>query len=235
MGKVMQNIFITGANRGIGFAIVEAYLASSYVHIFATCRQPDKAIALNKLREQYSDSLTIVPLEVTSQESIDSALDLVQSKIDSLDILINNAGVDNGNQSLETITPEMMIETYSINTIAPLMISKAFLPLLKDGAKLIHTSSSMASLANRTYGGNYAYCSSKAALNMMMRGLASDLRSSGIITIALDPGWVRTDMGGQSASLSPQQSSDGVISVIDNLTKQDNGRYLVYDGSEHPW
>lgn len=231
----MQKIFITGANRGIGFAIVEGYAASADVHIFATCRQADKATALNKLGEQYPDSLTIVPLEVTSQESIDSAFDLVQSKTDSLDILINNAGVDNGNQSLETITPEMMLETYAINTVAPLMISKAFLPLLKVGAKLIHISSSMASLANRTYGGNYAYCSSKVALNMMMRGQASDLRSKGIITIALDPGWVRTNMGGQSASLSPQESADGVISVIDNLTKQDNGRYLAYDGNEHPW
>lgn len=100
---------------------------------------------------------------------------------------------------------------------------------------MIHISTSMASLGNRIYGGNYAYCSSKAALNMMMRGLASDLRSRGIITIVLDPGWTRTDMGGQSASLSAQESAEGVISVIDNLTIQDNGRYLAYDSSEHRW
>lgn len=231
----MQRVLITGSNRGIGFAMVEDYLSSGDVHIFATCRQPEKASALNNLVEQYSDNLTIVPLEVTSQESIDAALNLVQAKTDSLDILINNAGVDNGNQSLEHITPEMMMETYAINTVAPLMISKAFLPLLKKDAKLIHISTSMASLGNRTSGGNYAYCSSKAALNMMMRGLASDLRSRGIITIALDPGWTRTDMGGQSASLSAQESAEGVISVIDNLTIQDNGRYLAYDGSEHRW
>lgn len=122
----MQRVLITGSNRGIGFAMVEHYLSSGDVHIFATCRQPEKASALNNLVEQYPDNLTIIPLEVTSQESIDSALNLVQAKTDSLDILINNAGVDNGNQSLEHITPEMMMETYAINTVAPLMISIFF-------------------------------------------------------------------------------------------------------------
>ena len=149
--------------------------------------------------------------------------------------MINNAGVDNDNQSLEHITADLMMETYAINTVAPLMITKAFLPLLKSGSKLVHISTEMASLADRTYGGNYAYCSSKVALNMMMRGLASDLRSRGIITIALDPGWTRTDMGGQSAYLSPEESAEGIFGVIDGLTMQDNGRFLAYDGSEHRW
>ena len=231
----MRHVFITGTNRGIGFALVEEYLSESDVYIFATCRQPEHAEALRQLQEVHPDRLSIVPLEVTDGQSIDSALKLVQAKTDSLDILVNNAGVDNGNQSLEHIRAEMMMETYAINTVAPLMITKAFLPLLKSGAKLIHISTEMASLADRTYGGNYAYCSSKAALNMMMRGLAADLRSRGIITIALDPGWARTDMGGQSAYLSPEESAEGIYSVIEGLTIQDNGRYLAYDGREHRW
>lgn len=231
----MQNILITGGNRGIGLSVVEEYLQLDDVRIFATCRQPETAMALNILQQNNPDKLRIVPLEVTRQSSIEQALQMVQAHTASLDILINNAGIDKGIQSLQQITAELMLETYAVNTVAPLMISQAFLPMLKQGAKLVHISTEMASLADRTYGGSYAYCSSKAALNMMMRGLAADLRSQGIITIALDPGWVRTDMGGQSASLSAEESAKGVVSVISGLTMRDTGRYLAYDGSEHRW
>jgi len=231
----MQHILITGSNRGIGLATVKAYLEESNVSIYACCRKPDSASDLLELKELYPDNLAIITLEVTDQDSIDAAFDEVSKLTDHLDVLINNAGIDNGNQSLDNINAEMMLETYAVNTVAPLMISKRFLPLLKNGAKLVHISTEMASLTTRTYGGNYAYCSSKAALNMMMRGQAVDLRSRGIITIALDPGWARTDMGGQSASISPEESVEGIVSVIADLTMKDNGRYLAYDGSEHPW
>jgi NAD(P)-dependent dehydrogenase (short-subunit alcohol dehydrogenase family) len=117
-----------------------------------------------------------------------------------------------------------------------MMISQAALPFLKnsDNARLVQISTSMASLENRTYGGDYAYCSSKAALNMAMRGMAVDLRRDKITVIALDPGWVRTDMS-PSANLEPTESAQGIVSVIEDLRSSDSGRYLVYDGSEHPW
>ncbi|MEO1286686.1 MAG: SDR family oxidoreductase [Chloroflexota bacterium] len=231
----MQNIMITGSNRRIGLAIVEQYLLRDDVHIFACCRNPQEAHALQNLQQSHPEQLTLVPLEVTSQASIETALQTIQSHTSSLDILINNAGVDSGDQSLEAITAELMLEVYAVNTVAPLMISQAFLPMLKSESKLIHISTSMASLSGRTYGGSYAYCSSKAALNMLMRGLASDLRNKEIITIALDPGWVRTDMGGQSALLSTEESADGIVTVIDTLTMNDTGRYLRYDGTESAW
>ncbi|MGB7342028.1 MAG: SDR family oxidoreductase [Phototrophicaceae bacterium] len=232
----MQQIMVTGSNRGIGLAVVAEYLATDDdVVIYACCRHPEAADGLQKLQNDYPDQLMIVPLEVTKQASIEAAFEQIHAKTASLDVLINNAGIDPPNQTLKTITAETMLDTYAVNTVAPLMISQAFLPLLKSGSKLIHISTSMASLSERTYGGNYGYCSSKAALNMMMRGLASDLRSHHITTIALDPGWARTDMGGQSAAISPEESAQGIVSVISSLTMDDNGRYLRYDGLESAW
>lgn len=232
----MQHILITGANRGIGLAIVKEYLLQGDVHIYATCRNPEKAEALQKLAQEYT-SLEIVPLEVTEQQSIKRAFVEISAQTTVLDVVINNAGIDPPEQTFEVIDSELMLQIFNVNTVAPLMISKVALPFLKnsDHARLVHISTSMASLQNRTYGGNYGYCSSKAALNMAMRGMAVDLRPDKIIVVALDPGWVRTDMGGQSASLAPEESAQGIVNVIGGLKSADNGRYLVYDGSEHPW
>jgi NAD(P)-dependent dehydrogenase (short-subunit alcohol dehydrogenase family) len=91
----------------------------------------------------------------------------------------------------------------------------------------------MGSIAARNYGGSYAYSTSKSALNMITRGLAADLR--GIITVALDPGWVKTDMGGQGAELTVHESASGILKVIDSLTPADSGEFLRWDGKYNPW
>jgi len=233
----LERLFITGSNRGIGLAVVHAYLERGAVEIFAACRQPENAVELQNLAKQYPQTLHLIPLEVTEQDSIHQAVSQVQNLTHGLDILINNAGIDPEGQSLEAITAETMLQVYAVNTVAPLMISKAFLPLLRKGTnpRLVQISTEMASLEDRTYGGSYAYCSSKAALNMVMRGMAADLRRHGIINISLDPGWVQTDMGGSSASLIPEESAAGILEVVSNLKASDNGRYLAYDGSEHNW
>jgi NAD(P)-dependent dehydrogenase (short-subunit alcohol dehydrogenase family) len=233
----MQRILITGANRGIGLALVEEYLSRGDVQIFATCRNPDDAEALQKLAQSDSSNLEIVQLEVTDPESIKAVFTEITAKTTVLDIVVNNAGIDPPGQSFEQIDAELMLQVFKVNTVAPMMISQSALPFLinSNNARLIHISTSMASLQNRTYGGNYGYCSSKSALNMAMRGMAVDLRQYKIIVVALDPGWVQTDMGGQSASLTPEESAQGLVTVIDALKSTDNGRYLVYDGSEHPW
>jgi NAD(P)-dependent dehydrogenase (short-subunit alcohol dehydrogenase family) len=228
----MERIFITGANRGIGLAIVQAYLERGDVEIFAACRHPERAAELQNI-----PNLHPIQLELTEQAWIEQAAAEVQKRTDALDIIINNAGIDPDGQSFAAITAETMLRVYAVNTVAPLMISRAFFPLLKKGnnPRLVQISTEMASLEDRTYGGSYAYCSSKAALNMMMRGLAADIGRQGIINIALDPGWVQTDMGGSGASLLPEESAAGILRVISNLKKSDNGRYLAYDGSEHHW
>lgn len=231
----MEHIFITGSNRGIGLAIVQAYLERGAVEIFAACRQPHSATELQALAKTYPQQLHLIELEVTEHASIERAVSKVQKLTDALDVVINNAGIDPAGQSFAAISAKTMLAVYAVNTVAPLMISKAFLPLLNKGKhpRLVQISTEMASLKDRNYGGSYAYCSSKAALNMAMRGMAADL--AGIINIALDPGWVQTDMGGSSASLLPEESAAGILKVISGLKLSDNGRYLAYDGSQHNW
>jgi len=232
----MEHILITGANRGIGLAVVEEYLSRGDARVYSTCRHPEEATALQKLAKKH-DQLEIIPLDVTEQASIQRAFREISAMTTILDVVINNAGIDPPGQSFNTITADLMLEVYRVNTAAPMIISQTALPFLKnsDNARLIHISTSMASLENRSYGGSYAYCSSKAALNMAMRGMAVDLRRDRIITIALDPGWVQTDMGGDSAPLDPKDSAEGIVNVIEGLRSSDSGHYLVYDGSEHPW
>lgn len=233
----MQRILITGANRGIGFEMTRQYLQQTDALLFVTARQPRKASALHDLKNDFSDRLHIIPLEVTDAESIQAAIAMIGDYTISIDVLINNAGIDPAGQAFHEITPELMLEVLTVNTVAPMMMAQAAYPLLKASAQphIVHISSSMGSLAGRTYGGNYGYCSSKAGLNMAMRGMAADLGKEDFIVIALDPGWVRTDMGGQQASLTPEESATGIIQVISNLMQHDNGRYLMWNGDEQPW
>lgn len=232
----MKRIFITGANRGIGLAVVARWLASD-VLILAACRHPDHADDLQALRARHPDKLRLVPLDVRDDAAIHTAVTLVREITPSLDVLINNAAINPIGQDLGRLERRQLQDILDVNAIAPILIAQAFLPLLRIGhrPKLIQITSEMASLTYRDYGGDYGYCASKAALNMMMRGLAADLRQAGIINIALDPGWVQTDMGGPNATLTPQQSAEGIIRVIEGLSPHDNGKFLAWDGSEHPW
>lgn len=235
----MQRIFITGANRGIGLELVRQYLEQDTARLFATARQPASADALTALAAQYPDRLTIIRLEVTDAEAIEAAVRTVRAEADGLDALLNNAAINppRPSQLLDNITPETMLEVLRVNVAAPLMIARAFAPLLQagDNPRLVNFSSGLGSLERRTYGGLYAYSTSKAALNSVTRGLAVDLRPQGITVIALHPGWVQTDMGGENAALTPQEAVAGVRQVIAGLTAADNGRFYQWNGEIVAW
>ena len=114
---------------------------------------------------------------------------------------------------------------------------RALLPNLRKGTskKVINVSSNLGSITNNTGGRYYGYRESKAALNMFSRTLAAELGEQGFICIALNPGWVQTDMGGANANLTVQESVNGIRSVVSQLTVEDNGTYWSYDGSRLPW
>jgi NAD(P)-dependent dehydrogenase (short-subunit alcohol dehydrogenase family) len=234
----MATILITGANRGIGLALTQALLARGDT-LFAACRKPDHAPALRTLTDTYGEQLAILPLDVSELSSIREAVEQVRALTPHLDILINNAALNppEQDQSLEDIDFTTMMDALRVNSAAPLIMAQQFLQLLRKsyGAKVINISSEEGSISEKRSGGDYAYRTSKAALNMVSRLLAFDLARYNITVVALDPGWVRTDMGGQYASLAPEESAAGMIRVMDGLTMYDNGRYLVYDGSEHEW
>jgi NAD(P)-dependent dehydrogenase (short-subunit alcohol dehydrogenase family) len=130
-----------------------------------------------------------------------------------------------------------MLEVFRVNAVGPMIVSQVFLDLLREGRnpKIVNMTSQMGSLETKQEGGYYSYSSSKAALNMITRLLSFDVQPDGVIVAALHPGWVRTDMGGEHATLTPQESVRGLLEVINRLTADDSGKFYTWEGREHPW
>lgn len=232
----MQRIFITGANRGLGLELARQYLERG-AHVFAAARKFD---AVERFDSKHKGKLTTIALDVNDDDAILAAAQAVRSATDGLDILINNAAVfprGAAYNSVGSIESAALAQTLHTNTIAPLMVVQALLPLLRKGSdtKIINITSQQGSMQYKTHGGALAYATSKAALNMITRVLAGDLASAGITSVMVHPGWVATDMGGSGAPLSAEKSAASLIRIIDHLTPKDNGRFFNYDGQDHRW
>jgi NAD(P)-dependent dehydrogenase (short-subunit alcohol dehydrogenase family) len=231
----MQRILITGSNRGIGLEMVRQYLRRDDTCIFATCRRPDEA---DELRKIANDRVTILELDVAHLDDIQRVATQVHSQVNGLDILINNAAINpKGIQSFDAINAETMMTVFQVNAVAPLMLVKALVDLLRNGnnPRIVNISSQVGSMEWKSSGGSYAYSTSKAALNMITRSLAGDLGRQGIKVITLHPGWVQTDMGGHGAPLTTEESAQGVLHVVDHLTATDNGKFFKWNGQIHAW
>ncbi|NDJ53624.1 MAG: SDR family oxidoreductase [Chloroflexi bacterium] len=231
-----MQVMITGANRGIGLEFVRQLLERGDT-VFATARQPDEASALGHLADLYPDHLTIAALDVTDPSSIEEAYQEIGTQTERLDLLINNAGMLVRGERFGILEHDTLLNTLHTNAVGPMLVAQRFYDLLKHGAqpRLINMTSQLGSIARARGGGNYSYNASKAALNMLTRMTALRIKDEGIITIMMHPGWVRTDMGGDSASLSVVESVTAMLTVIDALTLEDAGRFLQWDGSELPW
>ena len=164
-----------------------------------------------------------------------------------LNVLVNNAGI-HIRRGLEDVTVDDMTQTFATNTIGPLMLTQSFLPLLKRAAShasdkpigwqraaVINMSTILASISSNNSGGLYPYRSSKAALNAITKSLSVDLLKDGIITCSVHPGWVQTDMGGPNASVTTEQSVQGMLELFAKLDKNSNGGFFQYDGSVMNW
>ncbi|XP_024136468.1 C-factor [Oryzias melastigma] len=254
--KNCGSVLVTGASRGLGLQIVENLASGEFSprKIIAAARNVAGAEKLQELAGKYPH-IHVLTLDVVSQESIEKCAEEVDLLLqeDGLNCLINNAGI-NVLADFHSVTAEKMIENFHTNAVAPLMITKAFLPLLKraaareaaDGvmgiqrAAVINITSLLGSVQlNWGEGANnfkwYPYRTSKSALNMVSRSMAVDLEPDGILCTAIHPGWVRTDMGGMMAPLSPEESISSVLSVIGGLTEKDHGSFLNFTGDQLPW
>jgi len=236
----MEKILITGANRGVGFEITRQYLQAGNIHIIATCRNPDTATELQALAQQHPNHLDVVQLDINDSKSIEASMQAVEGVVESLDVLINNAGINPRGEThsrLSQLESDAIEHVITTNAVAPLLVTQAYRHLLKKGnnPRVVMVSSQMGSLEWTRSGGSYAYRMSKAAMNMSVRTLASDSGMSGITVVTTHPGWVRTDMGGSGADISPQESASGLIKVISSLTSSDNGKFYKWNGEEHVW
>lgn len=229
-----KHCLVTGANRGIGLEFVRRLLARGD-RVVATCRHPGKASALNTLAGEYPGRLHVLPLDVANAKSrteLARELPLVCAHID---LLVNNAGVLHSGERFGELTDANLDDSFRINTTGPLLLTQALAPTLSDGGTVANISSTLGSIANTSRFGTPSYNISKAAQNMATVLLAHALRDRGIKTVALHPGWVQTEMGGDGAQITVQESVTGLLQVIDGLRSVDSGGFLDWQGSPLPW
>jgi NAD(P)-dependent dehydrogenase (short-subunit alcohol dehydrogenase family) len=231
----MPSVLITGANRGLGLEFARQYGAAGW-RVFACCRKPDTAADLRELADASRGRTTIHPLDVADRDRIPALADELRGE--PVDVLLNNAGVYGPSKmAFGQFDYAAWAEVFAVNVLGPTRMIECFVDhvVRSKQKKIVCLSSLMGSITRNTSGRHYLYRSTKAALNMVVKGLAVDLRDRGATVVVLHPGWVRTDMGGADADLSPEESIRGMIRVVEGLGGWDTGKFLSYDGSELPW
>lgn len=229
-----KHCLVTGANRGIGLAFVRQLLTRGD-RVVATCRHPGKATALNTLAGEYPGRLHVLPLDVAhakSRSELARELPLVCAHID---LLINNAGVLHSGERFGELTDANLDDSFHINASGPLLLTQALAATLSNSATVANLSSTLGSIANTSRFGTPSYNISKAAQNMATVLLAHALRERGIRVVALHPGWVQTEMGGDGAQITVDESVTGLLRVIHGLAMDDSGRFIDWRGEAMAW
>jgi NAD(P)-dependent dehydrogenase (short-subunit alcohol dehydrogenase family) len=230
----MTTVLITGANRGIGLELARAYTKDG-ARVFAFCRNPAGAEELKALASSSGGRVIVAAMDVGDGASIAAGKAAVGDA--PIDILINNAGVLGGHpQTLDSIDFDAWMDAFKVMTIGPFRVVQTFLPNLKAAAApKIMTVTSQLAASTWPFGTTYAYSSAKAGVNKVMQTLALDLKSDNITVSMIHPGWVKTDMGGPGADITPQDSAAGIMAVIAGLTAEDTGKFYKWNGEIHPW
>lgn len=232
----MNSVLVTGSNRGLGLEWVRQYAAAGW-RVYATCRFPDRAADLQRLKSE-NPNVSVHRLDVTEPDQVRQMA--VQLGDSPLDVLINNAGVYKerwGKDQLGRIDYAIWFDTFAVNTLGTMRVSEALTDslALSERRLLVAISSHMGSIADISAPNDYAYRSSKAALNAVMKGVSLDLAGRGIGVLILHPGWVRTRMGGDQAPLSPTESVNGMRRLIELFRQDRSGHFYRYDGTEIAW
>lgn len=231
----MKTILITGANRGIGLAFVKQ-LCTEKNYIIATCRTPDEAQELQELANQHQN-IVIKKLDVNDDESINKLASSLEDT--SIDWLINNAGISGeSGVTVGNIARQNFLKVLETNAVSPIKLTDALLDnLSKSQDKLVVCiSSRMGSISDNQRGKSYAYRTSKAALNCVMRSFALDVADQGIHVLLLHPGWVQTRMGGDDGALSTDESVRRMLGIIDKHKHDAHAETLFsHDGSTIDW
>ena len=238
---MQQTVLITGADRGLGFGLCEGFLSRGW-NVFAGQYMPEWT-ELTDLQKQYPQALRVLWLDVQSSESVQAAAQAVRTLTNSLDMLVNNAGVimQNTNPISEPQDYAGMQRILDVNALGPLRVVEAFLPLLQHGAmkRLCFVSSEAGSIARSKRTGWYGYCMSKAALNMAVKNMFNHLRPEGFTFRLYHPGWMRTYMSGQKATqgdMEPAEAAGKAIPFFLTDRADENTLVLVdHQGQEWPW
>jgi len=226
----MPSVLVTGSNRGIGLEFVRQYAAEGW-RVHAACRRPEAARELAAVE----GDVAIHRLDVADDRQIAALAEGLGGE--AIDVLINNAGVGGPREGFGETDTATWLEVFRVNTIAPVHMAERFIEHLMRGRRklIVGLTSRMGSIADNTGGGYYIYRSSKAALNAAMKSLAIDLAPRGVAAVVFHPGWVKTDMGGPGAQITPQASVAGMRTKIATLGPADSGCFFNYDGKPLPW
>src|SRR5262245_45417164 len=236
----MPTVLVTGASRGIGLEFVRQYCADEW-SVLACCRSPERAEKLRTLAATHP-RLKLHALDVSDFAAIDALANSLRGQ--AIDVLVNNAGLYGPSAGSEHDTRqefghmdyEKWRQLFVVNTQAPLKMAEAFIEHVasSEQRRIVSISTGLASISDAS-GGFYAYRTTKAALNMAMVALASDLRRRRVRVGLLCPGWVRTDMGGPNATLAVEDSVRGLRARIAELDDARSGTFYSYRGVPKPW
>jgi len=230
-----MNVLVTGANRGIGLEVVKYSMEKGW-RVFACCRNPHNADDLFNIAKLSSGQISV---HIADMEELGTLQALsYELRNDVIDILINNAGIYGTDKNkFGSVDTKSWLQAFQVNSIAPLKMVEAFSEQLFMGKRKIIAcmSSKMGSMSDNGYGSSYIYRSSKAALNSVVKSLSIDLKAQGVISVAIHPGWVKTQMGGPNAEISTRESVEQLFHNLLNLTIEDSGRFIDIDGSDIPW
>ncbi|MFL6569389.1 MAG: SDR family NAD(P)-dependent oxidoreductase [Chthoniobacterales bacterium] len=225
----MKTVLVTGANRGIGREVARE-LAKKRFQVFVGARNA-------KAGRKAADDIgaKFLEIDVANNDSVIAAARELAKQIDALDVLVNNAGiVVDGDDNVLKDTDEMFRETFETNTLGPLRVTRAFVPLLEksDAPRVINVSSGGGQLDGGADGWAPAYCISKTALNGVTAQLAAALPKFAINSVC--PGWVRTDMGGSGATRSVEEGADTIVWLATDAPHKLTGKFIK-DRKEIPW
>ena len=241
---------VTGANRGIGLALVKRLLnESKFSRIFATARDISSAKDLSSLD---SSRVVVLPLDVTSDSSCASLADSLSSKNAKLSLVWNNSGVLPRQASILDADASVVQSTFDVNSTGPLRVTQALMrknvlrlespsdDMNKNTLSMTivaNMSSGVGSIADNNSGGMYGYRMSKAAINMFAVTLGREFEKKGFnaISLAITPGWVQTEMTNNTGTLTVDQCADNLTNKINSLTIADNAKYFNSKGEEFAW
>ncbi|BFT70884.1 SDR family oxidoreductase [Paenibacillus sp. P36] len=231
-----MNIVITGANRGLGYELTLAAVQRGH-KVIAGNRSPQEEGKLLELVSRFPGQVKPVQLDVCDEESIARLAETLREDQQTVDAVINNAGILLGRGvALEELPIEDVVRSFEVNLFGPMMLIKHMLPLMEEGSSraILNISSEAGSMSN-AYGGDFPYAISKTAINMFSKQLKRYVKNRGIRVYAIHPGWIKTDMGGEKAPGDPVESANGIMDILEMKKEIDPESFFVnYKGEPMP-
>ena len=232
-----RRIVITGATRGIGLEMTRQLIAQGHT-VYGTARNPDSADALRE-----AGPAGILQLDISDRDSITAFGAALAAETDAIDALVNNAGITSNDLGVNRrecnpwqVDPDIVLRETEINAMGPMLVTREVIGLLEagDNPVVMNTSSQLGSMViGAAMPFDVAYNVSKAAVNMVT--VMSAATNKNVCFVALHPGWVKTDMGTDAAEMEVPVAAGAIAESLLALTIADSGRFIRWDGTDHPW